>query len=57
MKVPEQYIKLLPEGFDLDRIEYVVVGSFAQLLIDGTLIGYIIQGNNPVFKLIGKYKN
>ena len=50
MKVPEEYIGLLPKHFDLDRTEYNKVGSFAQLLIDGKLVGYIMLGDNPVFK-------
>ena len=56
MKVPEQYIGLLPEDFDLDKIEYNEIGSFAQLLYEGGLVGYIILSDTPVFKPKGKYK-
>ena len=56
MKIPEQYIRLLPEEFDLDRIEYVKIGSFAQLLCDGVLVGYIMLGGNPTFKPKGSWK-
>ena len=56
MKVPPEYIKLLPPEYDLDRIEYVVVGSFAQLLVDGELLGYIMLGDVPTFKSKGIYK-
>ncbi|MDL5513968.1 hypothetical protein QSE00_19275 [Arenibacter sp. M-2] len=56
MKIPQEYIALLPEDFDLDKIEYVRLGSFAQLLVEGVLIGYIMLDGTPVFKPKGKYK-
>ena len=56
MKVPQEYINLLPVEFDLDRIEYVKLGSFAQLLVDGDLIGYIKFDGTPTFKPKGMYK-
>ncbi len=46
----------MPEDYDLDRIEYVVLGSFAQLLCEGELVGYITLGDPPVFKPKGIYK-
>lgn len=56
MKVPKEYIDLLPDNFDLEMIDYVELGSFAQLLVDGVLVGYIMLGDNPVFKPKGKWK-
>lgn len=56
MRVPEEYTSLLPADFDLDKIEYNKVGSFAQLLCEGELVGYIMLGDNPTFKPKGKYK-
>lgn len=56
MKVPKDYVDLLPDNFDLDRIDYEEFGSFAQLLVDGVLVGYIMLGDNPVFKPKGKWK-
>ena len=56
MKVPDEFIGLLPVGYDLDKIEYNKVGSFAQLLCEGELAGYIMLGANPVFKPKGKWK-
>ncbi|MEG3658055.1 hypothetical protein V5097_11635 [Arenibacter palladensis] len=56
MKVPEEYTSLLPANYDLDRIEYNKVGSFAQLLVDGVLVGYIMLGDNPTFKPKGSWK-
>ena len=56
MKVPEEYTSLLPEDFDLDKIEYNKVGSFAQLLVDDVLVGYIMFGDTPTFKPKGSWK-
>ena len=56
MKVPKEYIDLLGDYFDNDKLEYIEIGSFAQLLFEGELVGYIMLGENPTFKPKGKWK-
>ena len=56
MKVPDEFRSLLPADFDLDKKEYNKVGSFAQLLCEGELIGYIMLGDNPTFRPKGSWK-
>jgi hypothetical protein len=57
IKLPQEYRGLLPSDFDRALIDYIRLGSFAQLLCKGDLIGYIMLGETPVFNPKGKYKS